>query len=103
MADASDCEEEDGVDAMEAVSVTPLLRGKAGSWYLMKPQDRYQYWIGRAVMVDHGLDGDSQQLWRGVRMEYWEPRRENAKDNAKLYAKDNKTASNTRYVASGRL
>ena len=76
-------------DAMDLVSAQKYLRGKAGSWYLIKPHkdDKAPFWVGRACMVDWGPEnpGDTQ-LWRGVRMEFWEPKNK-AKGNekSKLY------------------
>jgi hypothetical protein len=71
---------------MDRVSHVTPIRGKASFWYLMKSQDRRQYWIGRALMVDHQeYDGDQ---WRGVRIQYWEAKNPRNKLKSKHYARD---------------
>ena len=57
-------------DGMDKTSRVPPLKGKANSWYLMKPEDEGLYWIGRAIMVDYEQFG-GQQI-RGVRIQHWE-------------------------------
>ena len=84
--DPSGPDEDDllSTDKMDKVSNVVSMRGKAGYWYVMKPEDESSYWIGRAVMVDHAEDEGKQ--CRGVRMEYWEPVNPRSKKmNAKHY------------------